>query len=140
MGQKRNGFVGNRKKIFYSWFNDKELLELDINDIPDSLSEEKLAEITSDIYQKYHEEIVTCAVCNQFTNISLAKLLSVQQFPKKMYALLKAPDGSGNWNTSKAIWCFRIFPKTVGINVSFPKRCSASCSKLCCKRKLPMYS
>lgn len=80
---------------FDTCFNDKELAELDKKGMPDPLSEEKFPEITSEIFQKYHEEKVTYAVCNQFTYISLVKLLSVKQFPKKMYTLLKVTNVSG---------------------------------------------
>jgi len=96
----RNRVVTRKKREhgntnFDTCSNDKELAELDKKGMPDPLSEEKLSEITSEIFQKYHEEVVTCAVCNQFTNISLAKLLSVKQFPKKMYTILKVPNVSG---------------------------------------------
>ena len=65
--QHNNG-VGSGKKN-YSCFNDRELLELDKNGIPDTLSEEILTKITSDIYQKYHEEVVTCLFQNFSKNI-----------------------------------------------------------------------
>jgi hypothetical protein len=88
--------LGKRKSNSDIFYTDKELLELDEKGMPDS--DEKLSEITSDIFRKYHEEVVTCAVCYQFTNISITKLLSVGQFPKKMYTLLKAPYGIGKSN------------------------------------------
>ncbi len=75
-----------------------------------------MAEITNDIYQKYHKEVVTCAVCNQFTNVSHTKLLAVQQFQKKMCAILKTPDGSG--------WAKKLHPtlaKQYDISEFFPE-------------------
>ena len=48
------GLIGKRKKKIDSCFNDKKLSELNKKGIPDPVCEEKLAEITNDIYQKYH--------------------------------------------------------------------------------------
>jgi hypothetical protein len=47
-------------------FRPDELVELDKLGVPEPVSKEHLTEITNCIYDRYHEEIVSCAVCNQF--------------------------------------------------------------------------
>jgi len=71
-------------------------VELDKLGMPELVSKDHITEITNCIYDRYHEEIVSCAVCNQFIEISKSKLFPFNKAPRKLFSLLTPPDGSGN--------------------------------------------
>jgi hypothetical protein len=77
-------------------FEPEELLLLDRAGIPEPLSQEELTEIRNSIFDRFHEEIVACTVCNQFVKISNSRLFPFNKVPKKMFAILKPPDGNAN--------------------------------------------
>ena len=75
-------------------FTSNQLEILEQKGMPQPLSQAKLVEITDRIYNRHHEENVTCCVCNQFVRIGTARSLTVSNLPLKFFDLLQAPDGS----------------------------------------------
>ena len=75
-------------------FTLNQLADIEENGMPEPPSAEKLVEITERLHDRFHEENVTCAVCNQFVRITTAKLLTAKNLPPKFFDLLQAPDGT----------------------------------------------
>jgi hypothetical protein len=71
-------------------------VKLDKLGMSEPVSKEQLTEITNSIYDRYHEEIVSCAVCNQFIEISKSKIFPFNKSPRKLFSFLIPPDDSGN--------------------------------------------
>jgi hypothetical protein len=63
-------------------FQSEELLQLDKAGMPEPLSNDELTEITNSIFDRFHEEIVSCAVCNQFKQVSKCKLFPFKKVPQ----------------------------------------------------------
>ncbi len=64
--------------------------------MPEPLSNDNLTEITNSIFDRFHEDIVSCAVCNQFKKVSKCKLFPFKKVPQKMFGILKPSNGTSN--------------------------------------------
>ena len=66
--------------------------------MPEAVSNEKLKEITREIYDKFHEQNVVCAVCDQICLISKTRSLQEDQLPEHFFDVLKVNAQSSEDN------------------------------------------
>lgn len=87
---KRQQFEDLHKKK-KSCFTRDQLIVFEEKGMPEPPLPEKLIEITANIYERFHENNVTCAVCNQFVRQGRAKLLTTENLPPNFFSILQAP-------------------------------------------------
>lgn len=77
--------------------SDSEVSHLDSLGVPDALTDVKIAVLTKRLREAYHEDVVVCAVCDEFCMLSESVCVRSCDLPKSFFNVLVPPSGkTGN--------------------------------------------
>ena len=62
--------------------------------VPKPLTSDAVALATRHMHDPYHDQLVTCCVCNQNTVTSTTQRLTIADLPESVFSQLQVPDGS----------------------------------------------
>jgi hypothetical protein len=62
--------------------------------VPEPPSSDAIALATKNMHDSYHDQLVTCCVCNQNTVSSTTQRFTITDLPESVFSQLQVPDGS----------------------------------------------